>query len=279
MTTEILGFLIIAGAAIVLFLHWQMKNKQQKEDIADLETSVEQIRYKMEHSADEIIMRMTTHIDRLETLVAAADERAARLEAQIKELKQESERQKKEPEEPVDLAEIAAVEAVARAERLNRVERTDASEFSQLLDASLAQELPGAQAAYPQAYQQPYEESNAAYDGYQQEYVQQPVYQEEAYLRLEPVYKEPLQAEPVYTPEARPEMVYEAEPQEQVRQEGLSPAEVERVQNSLRQNIVSPSVKARQLLLQGYSTEEVAKMVHMGRGAVELLRGIIESGK
>ena len=238
---------------------------------------MEQIRYKMEHSADEIIMRMTTHIDRLETLVAAADERAARLEAQIKELKQESERQKKEP---AYLDEVAAVEAVARTERLNRVERTDANEFSQMLDASLAQELSEAQPPYPQAYQQPYEESNAAYAGYQQEYVQQPVYQEEAYRRPEPAYKEPLQAEPVYAPEpVMPEEIYEAEPQEQARQEGMSPAEVERVQNSLRQNIVSPSVKARQLLLQGYSTEEVAKMVHMGRGAVELLRGIIESGK
>ena len=86
MTTEILSIFIVIGVLIVVAVRWQMRERQHDE-VEDLETSAEQIRYKMEHSADEIITRMTTHIDRLETLVARADERANRLEAQIKELR------------------------------------------------------------------------------------------------------------------------------------------------------------------------------------------------
>jgi len=245
MTTEILGLCIIIGALIVVALRWQMKAKEQ-EEVADLETSAEKIRYKMEHSADEIIARMTTHMDRLETLVALADERAARLEAQIKEMKAEAEANKKEQQRLQEqsvpegrILDYDSIERIGAVERVPQVERTDANEFSQLLDASMrdVQPLPGGF----------YDEEPLAVQEQQVQYVQ---------------------PQQVYTP-VQEEYVAEAE-------DYRSQDELERMEESLRQNTVSPAVQARRLLEQGYATEEVARQLHMGRGAVELIRGMLE---
>lgn len=103
MAAEVLGFFIIVGALIILIVRrdlWQGGKADEVEEAAL------KVRFEMEHSADEIIARMGTHIDHLEKLVAEADERAALLSRQIEELRSEK---SAEPPPPADFsAELAS---------------------------------------------------------------------------------------------------------------------------------------------------------------------------
>ncbi len=105
MSTEALGFLIIAGTVVVLVLRRQFSPQTKPEPI---ETAAGQLQQKLEQSADEIITRMGDEIDRLEALVTEADQRSALLEQQI-----------------------------ARIRKLQAVETED---FSGILNRSMAQE-------------------------------------------------------------------------------------------------------------------------------------------
>ena len=86
MTTEILGFLIIVGAIIVVIARRQMQ--QAENDTEVIEASAGRLRYELEQSADEIISRMAGHIDHLETLLQEADYKADLLERRMDEFKQ-----------------------------------------------------------------------------------------------------------------------------------------------------------------------------------------------
>jgi len=76
MYTEVLGFLIIVGALVVLVIRRQMKPTEERQT-AD---AAEQMRLELERSADEIIARMGEHMDHLEALIAEADKRIALLD-------------------------------------------------------------------------------------------------------------------------------------------------------------------------------------------------------
>ena len=90
MITEILGFLIIAGTILVLVVRRRM-HPVEKLDVREVEDSAERLRYELEQSADEIISRMGTHMDRLEQLIAEADRRIEALDARAAARKQEEE--------------------------------------------------------------------------------------------------------------------------------------------------------------------------------------------
>lgn len=81
MTTEILGFIIIVGAVIVLLARRQMQKAD--EDVEALEISADRLRRELEQSADEIIGRMAGHIDHLEKLLREADYKTDILERRI----------------------------------------------------------------------------------------------------------------------------------------------------------------------------------------------------
>ena len=81
MTTEILGFIIIVGAVIVLLARRQMQKAD--EDVEALEISADKLRRELEQSADEIIGRMAGHIDHLEKLLREADYKTDILERRI----------------------------------------------------------------------------------------------------------------------------------------------------------------------------------------------------
>lgn len=90
MITEILGFLIIAGTILVLVVRRCM-HPVEKLDVREVEDSAERLRYELEQSADEIISRMGTHMDRLEQLIAEADRRIEALDARAAARKREEE--------------------------------------------------------------------------------------------------------------------------------------------------------------------------------------------
>lgn len=84
MTTEILGFIIIAGAVIVLVARHQLSRAEDDPEV--LEAATGRLRYELEQSADEIISRMTEHVDRLERLLSEADYKAEVLQERIRQL-------------------------------------------------------------------------------------------------------------------------------------------------------------------------------------------------
>ncbi|WP_297965751.1 hypothetical protein [uncultured Anaerovibrio sp.] len=85
MTTEILGFLIIVGAIIVLLARRQLQKVEEDPEV--MEASAGRLRYELEQSADEIINRMAGHVDHLEALLREADYKAELLQQRIDELK------------------------------------------------------------------------------------------------------------------------------------------------------------------------------------------------
>ncbi|MBQ5585634.1 MAG: hypothetical protein IIU71_04530, partial [Selenomonadaceae bacterium] len=84
MTTEILGFIIIAGAVIVLVARHQLSKAEDDPEV--LEAATGRLRYELEQSADEIISRMTEHVDRLERLLREADYKAEVLQERIRQM-------------------------------------------------------------------------------------------------------------------------------------------------------------------------------------------------
>ena len=78
MTTEILGFIIILGAVIVLLARQHLNKSEDDPEV--LEAATGRLRYELEQSADEIINRMTEHVDRLER---EADYKAELLQQKI----------------------------------------------------------------------------------------------------------------------------------------------------------------------------------------------------
>lgn len=111
MSTEVLGFLIIAGTVVVLVLRRQFRQTEPEK----AETAAERLQQGLEQSADEIIARMGEHIDRLEALVAEADKRAVLLEQQI--------------------------------ERARNLQPVETESFSRLLDQSMTRETAHAESA------------------------------------------------------------------------------------------------------------------------------------
>ena len=81
MTTEILGFIIILGAVIVLLARQHLNKSEDDPEV--LEAATGRLRYELEQSADEIINRMTEHVDRLERMLREADYKAELLQQKI----------------------------------------------------------------------------------------------------------------------------------------------------------------------------------------------------
>ncbi|MBQ3864057.1 MAG: hypothetical protein II790_08485, partial [Schwartzia sp.] len=81
MSTEILGFFIILGALVLVLLRrndWLklITGETQQSRFDDVEEASAKLRYELQHSADQIIERMGSHIDRLERLIVEADRRS-----------------------------------------------------------------------------------------------------------------------------------------------------------------------------------------------------------
>ena len=133
------------------------------------------------------------------------------------------------------------------AAELNESERTDADEFSALLSASIA--------AGRDTLEEP------AVSAYGQSAPVPPV------MMPEPTdtYAPP----PAYAPS----VTVGSDAEQPAADVGEArPAHSARAEDALRSRKVSPTMQARKLLEQGYSNTEIARNVHLGRGAIELIR-------
>lgn len=125
MTTEILGFIIILGAVIVLLARQHLNKSEDDPEV--LEAATGRLRYELEQSADEIINRMTEHVDRLERMLREADYKAELLQQKIDMLQSMGNMDVKMPTTGIDMEEKASAAVYAgkeTAQTSNNVEES-----------------------------------------------------------------------------------------------------------------------------------------------------------
>ena len=243
MFPELFGFLIIAGALLVMVVR-VISKRQQGVDTEELRTSTEQLKAELTRSADAVIARMGNHIQHLEELLRQADERNVRLEAGINEYKrlagEMEERSAALNRELTEarkmVAELAAYQSVPLVPpqpvmpMATPMQRVDAQDFAEVLQNSMNREEPAINA-------------------------QQATGLAVAMTR-------------------RPEEIPDA--QDSASQETVEDEEEKQLEQPKRnepEKAISPNAaKAKALLRSGYSIEETARETGMGRGAIELLK-------
>lgn len=87
MITEILGALIVLGAALV-FIMRRLLSKGKAKEKESVEVSANRLRYEIERSGDAVIGRMQIHVERLERILAEANAQKAALDERLAALAQ-----------------------------------------------------------------------------------------------------------------------------------------------------------------------------------------------
>ena len=245
MFPELFGFLIIAGALLVMVVR-VISKRQQGVDTEELRASTEQLKAELTRSADAVIARMGNHIQHLEELLRQADERNVRLEAGINEYKR------------------LAGEMEDRSAALNR-ELTEARKMIAELAAYQSVPLvPPQPPVIPMAAAAPMQRVDA------QDFAE---VLQNSMNREEPAINAQQATGLAVAMTRRPEDL--AEVQDSAQQENLEAEEEqsEPPKTSEPEKAISPNAaKAKALLRSGYSIEETARETGMGRGAIELLK-------
>lgn len=244
MFPELFGFLIIAGALLVMVVR-VISKRQQGVDTEELRASTEQLKAELTRSADAVIARMGNHIQHLENLLRQADERNVRLETGISEYKR------------------LAGEMEERSAALNR-ELTEARKMIAELAAYQSVPLVPQQPVMPMTSATPMQRVDAQDFA---EVLQNSMNREEPAINAQQATG--LAVAMTKRPEELAE-VHDSAPQEIPEDEE---EKVEPPQKSEPEKAISPNAaKAKALLRSGYSIEDTARETGMGRGAIELLR-------
>ena len=244
MFPELFGFLIIAGALLVMVVR-VISKRQQGVDTEELRASTEQLKAELTRSADAVIARMGNHIQHLEDLLRQADERNVRLEAGINEYKR------------------LAGEMEDRSAALNR-ELTEARKMIAELAAYQSVPLVPPQPVIPMAAAAPMQRVDAQDFA---EVLQNSMNREEPAINAQQATG--LAVAMTKRPEEIPE-VHDSAPQEFSEEEE---EKSEPPKKSEPEKVISPNAaKAKALLRSGYSIEDTARETGMGRGAIELLK-------
>ena len=275
MVTEILGFIIVAGALVYILLRRRgMTLFGDSTGLEAAEVTAEKIRFEMEKSADEIIDRLAEHIDRLESLIAQAEEVSAKLDGRLTRLRKEihaaqesgilpvmtaeqlktaAQNQSGGQSAPVSSTTYGATGQAAKQMAAAEAELAEATEFSRLLDSTIeATEAAALEINSLPEQNRVVEPEPAA----EQEAGQTKPKRIDYYARA----KELKEQMPAY-------------PEEGI--EAVKPVEGAALAAAARVSAVvalSPTEEARRLLAAGYATDDIARKVHLGKGAIELLR-------
>lgn len=252
--TQILGFLILAGFALVMAARWLSKRQQQgKREEEEIRLSTEQLKAEMERSADAVISRLGSHIKHLEQLVQEADERNRTLETQLAQARQ-------------------AEADLARQSRQLAADIQDARRVSQDLaarwQAQPSQISPLPAAPMPagdfsrQAPQPPVERVDAqAFAAVLQKSMER-----------DGQMPEEIPAPPPASIQQAAGLAEAMSSRPAAEETGEEAAQPDTRAAEPAQEISPNAAKARALLLSGYSVEETARETGIGKGAIELLR-------
>jgi len=258
MVTEILGFLIIFGALIVIVVRWWAhKQEQPQRDYQAMQVSTARLKEELEHSGEAIVERMGSHVRQLENLIKEADERAAQLDSRIAtcrrleaELEVRTAELSQRAQQTMAAAQLAGTPAVPPLQPVQtatvtgtvspqqpapEAERLDAQDFASVLHDSIARE----------------ERESMSMQG--------PKHGQAAELAAA-VNNQITMSEP--EPEAVDDTVTEAAELDDTAESAETEPEAE----------VPAAARARALLLSGYSVEETMRETGLGQGAVQLIQ-------
>ena len=303
MTTEILGFIIILGGIIVFLARKQIQKAEDDPEV--LEASTGRLRYELEQSADEIINRMTDHIDRLERLLREADYKAELLQQKLDACQMASLNQPVQTDYKHNMAVNSNVSQNTPQAAAPKAAQPDyngadanqqqpAQDFQRILnaemDASSLDRIPGERVEIGQSDRQPQglapeallansgdayyvehssESAQPADSGLQLSKSQMKALQyiREASMELEAHQSELLSEDNAAT--VNPPPAYSSEGVASCEQ--LQTDETVRNPGSNEQQIEQATQKARELIAMGYTPEQAAKETGLGQGAVELI--------
>lgn len=258
MMTEVFGFLIILGTIIFFIAKRYLHSRQEQEDeyspekYMNITTSASQLRHELETSADEIIEKMSQHIDHLEDLIERADRRSDVLEQQLAEMAALQSNVEVPEEEEEELPYRGGeVDILTEAEDLHDGQETS---WEEVLAEEEAEDL----AAEEEVLEGRLPELNEA---------------EEASL------------DAGFIPEAAEEAVDEAEtllPELEAAEEASLKGEqtfAEKVANEeakIKEETEPKPVLVRKMLAEGKTVNEIAKETGLGKGAIELIKQLAE---
>lgn len=281
MTTEILGFIIIVGAVIVLAARHHLNRAEDDPEV--LEAATGRLRYELEQSADEIISRMTEHVDRLERLLREADYKAGVLQERISRLEAMQRAGAYQPvyrsgvQEDYLFARAAAEAAAVPVQPLRSGVAGDAAGEQADFAAMPAGEAEQAAAAVPAAEaERPASVVPAMSEADRRAWA----LIREASMELEAQYEAQVdtmqdvqqsdalqQAVDIQTGNMS-SYVGGVSRNEEAAQEPADPVRAEEI----GVGIGEAASQARQLLSQGYGTDEVARRTGLGIGAVQMIQ-------
>ena len=271
--------MLIAGVLAVVAL----RRRAQEPVQAEMESSAERLQSEMQRSADEIISRLSERIDQLEKLVEEADQRSAQLEWQLARVRDtgtdfvdteetDNVSTQAEPEEESEFSRVLQ-------ESLNEAEYTTENEPIRAVMARNAYSASAAEATSelrlqkvetePQEEEQPQEEI---------EYVGESFESLMTEMRTaEDSNDEVLQEEPKKL--SFGEETEEA-PNEAWKEIILAARRATESNHKAKQpETTDTNEKVRELFSEGYSTEEISRRLHLGRGAIELIKQMDSAGR
>lgn len=290
--TYFMALLILIGAGLVLLAKYLTRRKLAPKTVhEDMARSTEQLKRELERSGGEIVKRMGSHVERLESLIAESDRRADSLDAQLTELHTLSQTIDKEIDElraaeqdarreqqlaSQLLGELRAAAAGASAMRQAMplvppasVERVDAQDFTSVLERSIARDerrQPSAAPAYVPTPEAVHMAAGVA-QAMQGRSQAQDLAERQGVAAASPAI-----STAAITPIA-PATVSSTAPAPPVGPP--SAEESEATDDASEEAGANSAARVRALLLAGWSVEDIARETGMGKGAIELMQEMI----
>ena len=259
MVTEIMGFLILLGAAVVFIVRWQSKKEQHPVELQqDMQYATYQLKQELEKTGNEITSRIEQHVMRLEQLIHEADRSKNILDGRLAELRELV----RLGEEQMDALHTLRSEILEARQLRQQLAETGKQAAAMLHGQSIAMERVDAR-NFSEVLQHSMEE-----DRYQRE---MPSYSVQ--LSSQSAVGQTPAFEPAVPTDTVQQIPY-AEQAGDANQEAAISSEEEGAAAS-EKTVITDSARARTLLLSGWSVEDVARETGMGKGAVELMKEML----
>ena len=277
MITEVLGFLIIFGALLILIVRYHTRKQEQPLlDQHEMREATAQLKQELQKTGDEVVGRLSDRVTQLESLLQQAEEKQAALSAKVDESRRLENELTLQGEELKALRQqLAALQATATLAASLPPHAMPPAPEPETPEAGLTGDhtAPAAAEAEPAAVYTPEAPANAAGDGAQDfaAILQQSIERKhEAADTPEP----PASASSLGQYQTYADSVQAAglaaAMQDGKAAEASAPSEAAASPDG--QPSGSAAAKARALLMSGYSVEDTARETGLGQGAVMLVR-------
>lgn len=259
MMTEIMGFLIVLGAVIVILVRWQSRKENKPAEVVhqDMRYATQQLKQELERTGNEITSRMEQHVMHLEQLIHEADRRKSILDGRIVELRELV----KLGDEQMDALHTLRSEIV-EARQLRQQLADAGRQASVMMHGQIAMAGPAEERNFSEVLNQSMMQGRPTTQGYLPYTVQK-----------EPVSYEVQEIATPVIPSSTAQYEVKEEPMEQESPKEANAGVIEVPDEPFQEEqAVTDSARVRALLLNGWSVEDVARETGIGKGAVELMK-------